>query len=85
MIFMNTEGSNWQYPSIGLDNGLAPNRWQAIIWTNVDLIHWRVYAALGGDGLNSIYSDQAVFNTLKTQQNDLYFDDDTFWQMHYLD
>ena len=28
--------SNWQYPSIGLDNGLAPNRRQAIIWTNDD-------------------------------------------------
>ena len=29
-----------------LDNGLAPNRRQAIIWTNGDLIHWRIYAAL---------------------------------------
>ena len=26
-------GFNWQYFSIGLDNGLAPNRCQAIIWT----------------------------------------------------
>ena len=25
-------------PSIGLDNGLAPNRRQAIIWTNADPI-----------------------------------------------
>ena len=25
---------------------------QAIIWINVDLIHWRIYAALGGDELN---------------------------------
>ena len=24
---------------------------QAIIWTNVDPIHWRIYAALGGDEL----------------------------------
>ena len=31
--------SNWQQPSIGLDNGLAPNRLQAIIWINVDPIH----------------------------------------------
>ena len=44
-------GSNWQYPSIGLDNGLAPNRWQAIIWTTADLIHWRIYAAPEGDEL----------------------------------
>ena len=32
---------------VGLDNGLAPNRRQAIIWTNADPIHWRIYAALG--------------------------------------
>ena len=24
---------------------------QAIIWTNADSIHWRIYAALGGDVL----------------------------------
>ena len=28
-----SQGSNWQYPSIGPDNGLAPIRRQAIIWT----------------------------------------------------
>ena len=27
-------GSNQQYSSLGLDNGLAPSRRQAIIWTN---------------------------------------------------
>ena len=26
--------SDWQYSNIGSDNGLAPSRWQAIIWTN---------------------------------------------------
>ena len=26
-------------------------RRQAIIWTNADPIHWRIYAALGGDEL----------------------------------
>ena len=36
-------------PSIGSDNGLAPNRRQAIIWTNADPIYWRIYAALRGD------------------------------------
>ena len=43
---------NWQLPSIGLDNGLAPNRRQAIILTNADLIHRRIYGALGGDELS---------------------------------
>ena len=27
---------------------------QAIIWTNADLIHWRIYAALGGDDLKVV-------------------------------
>ena len=40
-------------PALGLDNGLASNRRQAIIWTNANPIHWRMYAALGGDELQS--------------------------------
>ena len=47
-----SEGPNWQWPSICLDNGLTPNRRQANIWTNADPIHWRIYAAVGGDELN---------------------------------
>ena len=27
---------------VGLDNGLVPNRQQAIIWTNADPIHWHI-------------------------------------------
>ena len=30
----NVYGSNRKYPSIATDNGLAPSRQQAIIWTN---------------------------------------------------
>ena len=43
------KGPTDNIPRIGLDNGLAPNRQQTIIWTNADLIHWCKYAALGGD------------------------------------
>ena len=39
-------GSNWQQSSIGSDNGLVPNRQQAIIWTNDGLVHWCKYALL---------------------------------------
>ena len=39
--------------SIAWDNVLAPNTHQAIIWTIADLIHWRIYAALGRDELIS--------------------------------
>ena len=35
----------------GSGNGLAPYRRQAIIWTSADPVHWRIYAALGGDEL----------------------------------
>ena len=38
---------------IGSDNGMAPTRRQAIIWTNAGPIQWRIYAALGGDELTS--------------------------------
>ena len=47
-----SEWSNWQQPRIGLDNDLAPNERKAIIWTNADPIHWRIYAALRGDELS---------------------------------
>ena len=36
-----------QYSSIGSDNGLSPNRRQAIILTNDGLSFWRIYASLG--------------------------------------
>ena len=32
------------------DNGLAPIKRQAIIWTNADPDHWRIYVALEGNG-----------------------------------
>ena len=46
-----SQESNWQYPSIGSGNGLAPNRWQAITWTNDDPVDCSIYAALGGNEL----------------------------------
>ena len=36
-------------PSIGLDNDLALNRWQAITWSSADLIHSPIYSALVGN------------------------------------
>ena len=35
--------------TFGSGNGLAPKRRQAIIWTNADPVHRRIYAALGGN------------------------------------
>ena len=39
-------------PALVLGKGLAPNKRQAIMWTSAHLIHWRIYAELGGDELN---------------------------------
>ena len=39
-------GSNWQYGSIGSDNGLVPNRCQAIIWSNDGMVQKCMYAPL---------------------------------------
>ena len=36
-------GSNWQQTTIGSDNGLSPNRRQAIIWINDGLLYRRIY------------------------------------------
>ena len=40
------------YNFYNLANGLAPNRQQTIIWTNVDLKHLHIFVAPGGDDLN---------------------------------
>ena len=40
-------GSNWQYGSIGYENGPAMNRRQAIVWTNIVMFYWCIYASLG--------------------------------------
>ena len=53
------------------------NRRQAIIWTNADSIHWRIYAALGEDELTkfpeSIMHYILYFVTLKHIIEQLYF------------
>ena len=38
---------------IGWDNGLAPNRWQAIIWTNDGLVYCCIYESLGLDEIQT--------------------------------
>ena len=50
MFFM----SNCQWSSIGSDNGLAPGRRQAIIWTNGGSVYWHIYAPLGLNELTDV-------------------------------
>ena len=47
-----SQRSHWQYTNVGSDNGLAPTRRQAIIWTNDGLIYWCIYSA--SLGLNEL-------------------------------
>ena len=42
-----SQWSNWQWTSTDSDNGLAPNRRQAIMCTNHVLVYWRIYVSLG--------------------------------------
>ena len=46
------EVSNCQKTSIGLNDGWALNRQNAIIWTNGGLFNWRAHALLDLNGLN---------------------------------
>ena len=40
--------------STGLDEGIAPNRRQTTIWTNVGLVYWRIHTSLG---LSKLYAE----------------------------
>ena len=64
-----SQGSNWQYSNIGPDDGLAPARRQAIIWTNADPVHRLIYAALRGDGLNLALVKSHLDITMMTSSN----------------
>ena len=43
-----SQESNWQKAGVGSGNGLSSNKRQAITWTNVDIVPWHIYVALGG-------------------------------------
>ena len=43
---------NWQYGNVGSDNGLEPNRQQAIIGSNVVTLYWRIYTSPDLNELN---------------------------------
>ena len=50
--------SNWQHITLGSGNGLAPNRWQAITWTNRDPDTWCCVASLGHNELTHLPLDK---------------------------
>ena len=71
--------TRWPQFRIDLDNGLAPNRRQGIIWNYADPIHLRINAALWG-WVNTIdmllYS---IFHDIDFEtDNDVFFLSDSF-------
>ena len=60
--------ANSQYASINPGNGLAPNRRQAITWTNANPVHWRIHATVGGAELNHM-THCAIFSFTKPSQH----------------
>ena len=54
---------------LGSGNSLAPNRRQAITWTNDDQVHLRIYATLGGDELIVLYDSVDTCRNINTQHN----------------
>ena len=60
-------GSNWKYGSIGLDNGLAPKRRQAIIWSNVCMFYWHIYATLFLNELTPCSASRSVGTVQNTR------------------
>ena len=66
--------SNWQQASIGSGNSLAPNRRQAITWTNADPVYWCIYAAyMRGDELwprqNGRHLQDDIFKCIFLKEN----------------
>ena len=57
-------GSNWQYGSVDSDNGLAPNRRQAIIWSNVGKRDWHIDAS---PGLNELRTNLKQTSEIKNK------------------
>ena len=63
-----------QWYSTGLDNGLGPNRRQAIIWTNDDPIDWCVYMRHFWGSFNTLRPRQSgchsdIFQYILLEQN----------------
>ena len=63
-IEINSLGSNKQYTFTGADYVLSPNRWQAIIWTNVRIVYWLIYASLGLNGLKVSFLLTSIGDTI---------------------
>ena len=55
-----SQGSKYQHAVIGSDDGLTPNRWQAFIWINGDLVYWHIAASHDPNELYDIASNPGI-------------------------
>ena len=56
-------------PSLVQKKGLAPNRRQAFIWTNDDIVYWRIYASLDFSELRwSVFHANAFWELVAVQR-----------------
>ena len=58
---------NKQESNIGSDNGLAPNRRQAIILTNDGFVYWRIYPPVGLDELSVLQTQWRYYIDIPMQ------------------
>ena len=72
--------SHWQLNSIGLDNGLAPNRRHANIWTSDDLAYWRTYASLGIEFIENRQKYRLQFHHVNVYVIHFHHDDAIKWK-----
>ena len=56
-------GLFWWEVILDLDNGLVPNRRQAIIWTRYDPVQRRIYAVLGAHDLKRLTARFCIAQT----------------------
>ena len=71
----------WRKIIIGLDNGLAPNRRQTIIWTKDDPVQFSTYAALWGTWVNSSQGDSPLKGLDYFSPNSIFLSDATTFVM----
>ena len=64
-------GSSWRHTSDDSNTDWVPNRRQAIIWTKVGVVYWRIYVSFALDGLISWSIFMAVHHNILFHHDDV--------------
>ena len=79
-----------EWSSIGSERGLAPNRWQAIIWSDDGLVYWPIHASSDLDVLRRIsiihlkmtHTDLYMNHVVETRIWHIFLSCDIVWYNH---